>query len=304
MGVDANTRSPEKEIFVLHTRWGGKIHGIDLKVLNPAQIETLKAVMDPRNNRMLAGEARQDAVSKVQQPTRSDHELKQMQLQLSNMKGQMKKMMAFAAIRKNKDGTPMMIAPATMNRYNAEVKMLQDKIDNWEMKVATPEQQDQTKLAQKPLTPMAKQILQRVLPGRIINNPRIFYNLVVKPIIGRVDAYRTFYRGRMKNVLVDPRWSYVEGAGQAWVPEQGIQERQKMEKRGSLFKAKGLMDQPGETEAQKQQRINFMGKFQEKKTPFSAKGGGVMEQMGRRVGTNVPTVKAVGPRIIKPPKNG
>lgn len=36
-----------KQILVLHPNWQGKVHGIDLSRITPAEVQTLKAVMDP-----------------------------------------------------------------------------------------------------------------------------------------------------------------------------------------------------------------------------------------------------------------
>ena len=39
--------NPNKEIMILHPNWQGKVHGVDLKRITPAQVEVLKLVMDP-----------------------------------------------------------------------------------------------------------------------------------------------------------------------------------------------------------------------------------------------------------------
>lgn len=36
-----------KEVFVLHPSWNGKIHGIDLKRLTPAEVKVIEAIFDP-----------------------------------------------------------------------------------------------------------------------------------------------------------------------------------------------------------------------------------------------------------------
>lgn len=52
-------RSPDgtedafKEIFVLHHNWGGKIHGLDLKRMTPAEAEVLRTIMDPETKKQL-----------------------------------------------------------------------------------------------------------------------------------------------------------------------------------------------------------------------------------------------------------
>jgi len=45
----AGSTSIYKEILVLHTNWGGKVHAIDLKRLTAAERETIKVVMDPES---------------------------------------------------------------------------------------------------------------------------------------------------------------------------------------------------------------------------------------------------------------
>lgn len=39
---------PNKEVFVLHPMWQGKLHGIDLKRVTPAEREVLRQIMDPK----------------------------------------------------------------------------------------------------------------------------------------------------------------------------------------------------------------------------------------------------------------
>jgi hypothetical protein len=41
-------KDKNKEILVLHPNWHNKIHGVDLKRVTPAEVQTLKAVMDPK----------------------------------------------------------------------------------------------------------------------------------------------------------------------------------------------------------------------------------------------------------------
>lgn len=41
------TDQPFKEALVLNPSWNGKMHGIDLKRLTPAEVEVLRAIMDP-----------------------------------------------------------------------------------------------------------------------------------------------------------------------------------------------------------------------------------------------------------------
>lgn len=45
--VDDQTGPPEKEVLVLHPNWRNKIHGIDLKRLNPAERRVLEMLLDP-----------------------------------------------------------------------------------------------------------------------------------------------------------------------------------------------------------------------------------------------------------------
>lgn len=50
-------KEKSKEILVLHPNWHGKVHGIDLKNLTPAEGQVLRSIMDPENKRKLdAGE--------------------------------------------------------------------------------------------------------------------------------------------------------------------------------------------------------------------------------------------------------
>jgi hypothetical protein len=49
--VDSDTGDPRKEIFVLHPFWQGKVHGIDLGRLDPAERSVLEAIMDPETKK-------------------------------------------------------------------------------------------------------------------------------------------------------------------------------------------------------------------------------------------------------------
>lgn len=42
-----NTQDPFKEVLVLNPSWNGKMQGLDLKRMTPAEVEVLRAVMDP-----------------------------------------------------------------------------------------------------------------------------------------------------------------------------------------------------------------------------------------------------------------
>lgn len=46
--VDSESGDSHKEVLILHPNWVGKVHGIDLKRLSPAEREVLRAVMDPK----------------------------------------------------------------------------------------------------------------------------------------------------------------------------------------------------------------------------------------------------------------
>lgn len=40
-------KNKNKEVFVMHPNWGGKIHALDLGRVTPAEIQVLQSVMDP-----------------------------------------------------------------------------------------------------------------------------------------------------------------------------------------------------------------------------------------------------------------
>lgn len=40
---------PRKEVMVLNPNWNGKMHGIDLRRVTPAEVQVLRAIMDPKN---------------------------------------------------------------------------------------------------------------------------------------------------------------------------------------------------------------------------------------------------------------
>ena len=41
--------NPHKQVMVLHPNWQGTMHGIDLNRVTPAEVQVLKAIMDPKN---------------------------------------------------------------------------------------------------------------------------------------------------------------------------------------------------------------------------------------------------------------
>lgn len=49
----APIKDKAKEILVLHPNWHGKVHGIDLKNMTPAEGQVLRAIMDPETKRKL-----------------------------------------------------------------------------------------------------------------------------------------------------------------------------------------------------------------------------------------------------------
>lgn len=51
----APIKDKAKEILVLHPNWHGKVHGIDLKNLTPAEGQVLRAIMDPETKRKIDG---------------------------------------------------------------------------------------------------------------------------------------------------------------------------------------------------------------------------------------------------------
>ncbi len=45
--IDENTGDRFKEVFVLNPNYGGKVHGLDLKRMTPAEQEVIRAIFDP-----------------------------------------------------------------------------------------------------------------------------------------------------------------------------------------------------------------------------------------------------------------
>ena len=45
---DVHPSDRDKSVLVLHPNWQLKVHGIDLKRITPAEVQTLKAIFDPR----------------------------------------------------------------------------------------------------------------------------------------------------------------------------------------------------------------------------------------------------------------
>lgn len=48
--VDENTGSKFKEVLILNPNYQNKVHGVDLKRLNPLQREILEFILDPKND--------------------------------------------------------------------------------------------------------------------------------------------------------------------------------------------------------------------------------------------------------------
>lgn len=48
-GVPQPPSDPHKEVMVLNPSWQNKMHGIDLKRVTPAEVQVLRAIMDPKN---------------------------------------------------------------------------------------------------------------------------------------------------------------------------------------------------------------------------------------------------------------
>ncbi len=47
VNVPAPPKDPNKEAFILHPHWNGKVHAIDLGRITPAEMQVLQAIMDP-----------------------------------------------------------------------------------------------------------------------------------------------------------------------------------------------------------------------------------------------------------------
>lgn len=48
-GVPQPPSDPHKEVMVLNPSWNNKLHGIDLARITPAEVQVLRAIMDPKN---------------------------------------------------------------------------------------------------------------------------------------------------------------------------------------------------------------------------------------------------------------
>ena len=106
--IDKDTGDKFKEVLILHPNWNGKLHGIDLKRLTPAEREVLEAIMDPE----------------------------------------------------------------TRNRNTKH-----------------------------PL-PIVNDIIRRMDPSQEIRNPATFYTKFVKKFLNSRDAYRQYYVGQMKGLVI------------------------------------------------------------------------------------------------------
>lgn len=48
-GVPQQPSDPRKEVMVLNPQFAGKMHAIDLARITPAEVQVLRAIMDPKN---------------------------------------------------------------------------------------------------------------------------------------------------------------------------------------------------------------------------------------------------------------
>jgi hypothetical protein len=224
---DQNSRPPQgpslKEIFVLHPHWEGKLHGIDLKALSAIQLEIFKIVMDPRNNHLESGpgmnpqnygmsaDAQTDFIEKIRN-RKNIGPVEQVQNLIYNtqLRWQAKETLAKSMKR-----------VLDRSQHERELQRLQGELQKAkELEAAILADQEEKKKKQVP--PMAQDILRKMKPARIVNNPRIFYNVFLKRFLHGVDAYRTFFPGRMEAVQEVPRHEWV-GSSQwrkALVPQK------------------------------------------------------------------------------------
>jgi hypothetical protein len=209
--LDANSRDPHKEILVLHTRWMGKVHGVDLKSLTPAQLQILKIVMNPTNNRVdgapATGQRAEDfdALQKrlATQVAHSDMLKSQMESELEEIDD----------LRREARKRGVIVSPARERQHSARMVQLQNDIDDAVNKEKQPEpQRVQSQEQAQTIPPAAAAILKRMKPARMVNNPRMFYQQFIKPFLGHTDAYRTFFPARMDAIQVDSRWNWVSGS--------------------------------------------------------------------------------------------
>jgi hypothetical protein len=226
--TDANTRSPDKEIFVIHPHWQGQLHGVDLKVLTPEKLSIFKIVMNPLNNRQDQGNVMEggvggvsqdvgigsDYIEKVRNPSNmtpvqeSEYRLKQL-----NAKEEYARMIA------ERDGNVFNDSYYQEQRQRAESDLERAHEIEKEAAQGTTNMKNQLPAA-------AADILRRMKPGMMVNNPRLFYGMFLKPFIGKIDAYRIFYPGRMSSVQEISRWDWVGQTALVSRP-QGVREKEK-----------------------------------------------------------------------------
>jgi hypothetical protein len=62
--VDDQTGSKFKEVLILNPSWQNKVHGVDLKRLNPLQREIIEFLLDPKNDNVQSRIAKVNEVRK------------------------------------------------------------------------------------------------------------------------------------------------------------------------------------------------------------------------------------------------
>lgn len=303
--LDANSREPYKEIFVIHPHWEGKVHGIDLKALTPAQLEIFKAVMDPRNNSSqegLGGQINQYGISGQgigddfqRLMARESDPLAEIDNEIATLEKKKQYGERVAAQMGNQFDSA---------KYERDRNNLMTQRAQVEQDIKDGLYKQQQEVGKKPLPPMAADILARMKPGRMINNPRIFYNAFIKPFLFGNDAYRTFFPARMDAVVEIPRWQWVQGSAQKAAGAMAAM-KPKQPTPPQRPKFKGNEQEPTERDLQRQEYAGQMKFAKKPQMAGSGPGGGgrspgVIESMNSQSGPKVRKNGTEIPKIVKP----
>lgn len=266
--TDANSRDPSKELFILHPHWEGKVHGIDLKVLPAAKLEIFKVVMDPVYNKSKdekgtgvqnqefgakgsgIGEDFRALQAREKMPPVDNIEYR---IKVNNIKKE------FAAERAKEMGFAF-----DDTRYEAENQRLLTELEHAkEIEADAENAADDDKTRNLP--PIAQSILKRMKPGKLVNNPRIFYAMFIKPFLGGIDAYRTFFPARIENAVEVPRWEWTR------VPGMGRHQQEQKQRRTPFSPPKKFYGQQEDGEKSEFNDFNFSG---QRPTKIDSGGGG------------------------------
>jgi len=307
--TDANSREPYKEILVIHTGWGPHklVHGIDLKHLTPMQLKILQIVMNPINNKSDRDNEEHYNVTvrgkkKDQQVLESDRLIALYRAEEDLMK------------ETERQASEMKVQVASQKRRQhwMTLQKLKQEIQSAVDFESKPENQPRENKRMDDMPPLAADILRKMKPSMMSKNPVAFYRTFLKRFLGQSgggDVYRTFYRGAMSAIQVEPRWGWSEEHGRPKPPERPKQPQQP--KGAGPFKHNISSEEQAQIQANKEALKTRLGaasmgdKSSGMKTlpPGAAEGGALGTRAGVSKKDSNNTIKTAKPPVKRPKRN-